>query len=143
MNKITMISVIGMLLLAVSAYADYSFHLDEPHTCDAIVGSWSGKGRATNWIVGTCKYNGIGIISSIDNAHHFSLHVNAKKDHGGYMCPAHAAEQLDFTCVNGLITIKTDSASMRGTMSSNKGSASGVINIAPGMEAKIALQFSR
>ncbi len=143
MNKITIISFIGMLLLAVSAYADYSFHLDDPNTCDAIVGSWSGKGRATHWMVGTCTYQGIGFISSIDNAHHFSLHVNAKKEHGSYICPTHAAEQLYFTCVNGLITIKTDSATMRGTMSSNKGSASGVINIAPAVEAKIALQFSR
>lgn len=126
-----------------TSYADYSFRLNDPSGCNAISGKWSGKGKATNWLLGSCVYHGTGTVSAVDSAGNFTAQVTADKDSGSGLCPNHATEQLKAVCVNGIVTIKTEFGSLRGNFSATKGTASGTLSVSPGLDAEISIQFFR
>lgn len=130
-------------LLTGSVYANYSFMLEDSSDCSTISGGWSGRGKAHNWLLGSCTYHGKGTVSSVDSNGRFFAQVEVDKDHGVGLCPQHVTERIDAQCVNGLVTVKTDFGSLRGTFTSNSGKASGVLSVAPGIEADVTIQLSR
>lgn len=143
MKRNIFIGLIGAVLINTGTYADYSFRLANNNSCESISGSWSGKGKATNWLIGSCTYHGTGTVGPVDSTGHFTVHAEADKDHGTPLCPDHASEQLTAVCLNGVVTIKTDFGSLKGNFSSNNGSAKGTLSVSPGMEADVSIQFYR
>jgi hypothetical protein len=135
---------IGLIwLLAGSAYAEYHFYLANSSACNTISGEWSGKGKASNWLLGSCTYHGTGTISAVDTSGHFTAMVSAQKDHGPALCPAHISQQVHAVCLNGEMTIKTDFGRLNGTFGTNSGSANGTLSVSPGIEADVSMQFYR
>ena len=141
--KISPIGLISLALLSTGAYAEYSFSLANTESCESIAGSWSGKGKATNWLLGSCTYYGTGIVSIVDNTGHFSVRIIADKDYGNKLCPEHATEQLNGVCLNGVVTIKTDFGSLKGNFSENNGSAKGTLSVSPGIDADVSIHLFR
>ncbi len=142
MKRNIFLGLIGAVLLSTGAYADYSFRLASPDTCDSIAGNWSGKGEASAWFLGTCKYHGVGTVGPLVEDH-FTVHVSADKKSGSALCPDHASEQINAVCKNGVVTIKTEFGSLKGNFSSNSGSAKGTLSVSPGIEADVFIQFYR
>ena len=141
--KIKSLGLICLTLLTSNVYAEYSFSLDNPESCESIAGSWSGKGKATNWLLGSCTYHGSGIVSAVDSTGHFSVRTTADKDYGNKLCPEHATEQLNGVCLNGVVTIKTDFGSLKGNFSENNGSAKGTLSVSPGIDADVSIHLFR
>ena len=131
------------ILLTSTSYADYSFRLNSSESCNSISGPWAGKGSASSWFIGRCDYHGKGIVSTVDENGHFTVQVNVDKDSGSPLCPPHASEQFNAVCKNGMVTIKTEFGSLKGTFTSNRGNASGTLSVSPGLEADVSIQMYR
>lgn len=125
------------------SHAEFIFHLNTPNACDSISGHWSGKGRATNWLLGECSYHGSGEISTVDSTGHFTVNVTADKDSGSPFCPAHSTEKLNAVCANGVVTVKTEFGNLVGNFSDTSGSAKGTLTVSPGMDADVSIKFQR
>lgn len=101
------------LALAHVAHADFTFY-SGANTCENVPGNWSGSGKATNWLIGECVYNGAGTISALDMDGNFSIEVNSDKRSGSLVCPEHNTTKLKGVCVNGVVTIKTEYGNLNG-----------------------------
>ena len=138
---------IGLMAAALSfanmSYADFIFRTNNPNACESLAGQWAGTGKAYNWLVGTCIYHGIGLISTLDSSGSFTVDSAADKDSGSFLCPNHAARQLTGNCINGVITVKTEYGNLTGTISANSGDAKGTLTISPGVTAEVTTTFSR
>lgn len=136
--------LIGLVILFFMpmAYAEFSLY-STTGSCESVPGHWLGRGKASSWLLGTCKYHGWGTIAALDSTGHFTLNVSADKDSGSFVCPNHASEKLQGVCVNGVVTIMTDYGSLKGSFSQDSGDAKGKLTVSPGMEANISLQFQR
>lgn len=131
------------VLFCPLSYANYTIELNNVDACHSIAGTWVGKGKATNWIIGTCKYHGEGMLGNIDNAGRFTITASAHKDYGNALCPQRVKQVLNAVCINGVMSVKTDYGSLRGVLNEMTGSANGTLSLSPGMDAKVSLQFSR
>lgn len=133
----------AVMLFSITSHAQILLHLSADNSCETVSGHWAGQGSAYNWLLGTCKYHGSGTISELDSQGNFSLMINADKDSGSMLCPDHHNEQLNGSCANGLVTIKTGYGDISGVFEQNTGSAKGTLSVAPGMEADVSVQFSK
>jgi hypothetical protein len=134
----------AILLVSGVSHADYSFHLSGSNAvCEDILGDWSAKGKATNWLLGSCTYHGTGTVSPVDSDGHFTAQVTAYKDYGTSLCPKHFSEQINATCVDAVVTVKTDFGRLKGTFSGTSGSASGTLSVSSGINANVSIKFFR
>ncbi|QMT59867.1 hypothetical protein [Legionella sp. PC997] len=130
------------LTFASISYADFTFYSGS-NNCEDIPGNWAGSGKASNWLIGECHYNGAGIVGAVDTTGHFAIEVNADKRSGSLICPEHHSTKLRGICVNGTVTIKTEYGNLNGIFSQNSGSAKGKLTVSPGMDVDVAIQFKR
>ncbi|PWY56466.1 hypothetical protein DGG96_02380 [Legionella qingyii] len=130
------------LTFASISHADFTFYSGSSN-CEDIPGNWSGSGKASNWLIGECVYNGAGTVGALDSAGNFPIEVNADKRSGSIMCPRHNTTKLRGICVNGTVTIKTEYGNLNGIFSKNSGSANGKLTVSPGMDVDVAIQFKR
>lgn len=131
------------VLLAGTAYADFSFRLTDSDDCSQLSGDWSGKGSASSWFLGRCDYHGTGTISPLGQNGALSVQVTVDKDSGSPLCPPHASERLDAVCSNGVVTIKTQFGSIKGMFTPTSGNASGTLSVSPGLEADVSIKMYR
>ena len=132
-----------MLCYTHLSHADYILHSNSSNSCEHISGQWSGTGQAYNWMLGHCKYHGSGVVSTPDPEGNFTITVNAYKDSGSILCPSHSIRQLHAKCINGMVTIHTEFGNLLGNFSENDGNAQGTLSVAPGVEAKVEIEFQR
>ncbi len=125
------------------SHADSILHSNSTNSCEHISGQWAGTGQAYNWMMGSCKYHGSGTVSTPDLEGNFTITVNASKDSGSIFCPNHSTKQLHAVCINGIATIHTEFGNLLGSFSEKEGNAQGTLSVAPGMEAKIEIEFQR
>ncbi|MCL9684349.1 hypothetical protein [Legionella maioricensis] len=123
--------------------ADITVHSNTPDACEYIAGHWAGTGKASNWVIGECIYHGAGTVSTVDNTGSFKIEVTSNKDSGSLLCPAHAKKRLTGTCINGVVTIKTEYGDLAGHFSQNSGDAKGTLSVARGISADVVIQFQR
>ncbi|CEG55814.1 hypothetical protein [Legionella fallonii] len=142
-ERLLLVLMTVMLCYTNLSHADYIFHSNNTNSCEHISGSWAGKGQAYNWILGSCKYHGSGTVSIPDKDGNFAITVSAYKDSGSSLCPNHSAKQLHGVCINGEVTIHTEFGNLLGTFSEHEGNAQGTLYVAPGIDAKIEIQFQR
>lgn len=138
--KIMMVTII---LFTNMSHADYIFHSNDPDACKDISGQWSMTGKASNWLIGDCIYQGLANVGILDNSGRFIVDVNASKDSGSFICPNHGATQLSGTCINGFATITTNYGSLSGNFVKNAGDAQGILTVSPGIDADISIKFLR
>lgn len=131
------------LLFSNLSQAAFTFHSSMPNACQDIAGQWSGKGKATNWLIGDCVYHGSGSTSTINATGNFTVKVSVDKDSGNFLCPKHVTQQLTGVCTNGNVTIKTEYGNLKGSFSQTGGNAKGTLSVAPGMDADVTMQFQR
>lgn len=143
MKRFVYLVFFSALLLSSSTFAHMSFKLLDSKSCDSLEGQWTGKGKATNWLVGTCVYNGTGVVYPSDSKGVSTVQVTADKESGSFLCPNHTTENLKAVCSNGLISVKTQYGNINGTITPRSGQASGTLVVGPGIEAEVSLQFSR
>ncbi|WP_392537523.1 hypothetical protein [Legionella sp. 227] len=138
--------LIGFTVAALSfahiANADFTFNSGS-NSCDDISGNWSGSGKASNWLIGECVYNGAGTVSAVDKEGNLNIEVTADKRSGSLVCPDHNTTQLKGICVNGTVTIKTEYGNLSGIFSKTSGSAKGRLTVSPGMDVDVSIQFKR
>ncbi|KTD67241.1 MULTISPECIES: hypothetical protein [Legionella] len=130
------------LSLAHMAHADFTFY-SGANNCDEIPGNWAGSGKATNWLIGECAYNGSGTLGELDTNGSFDIEVSADKSSGSFVCPDHNTTKLKGVCVNGKVTIKTEYGNLSGIFSKTSGSAKGTLSVSPGMDVDVSIQFKR
>lgn len=144
MNRflLTGLTAATMFFINIS-HADFTFHSMAPDSCEHVTGQWAGTGEASNWILGSCTYHGIGSTGPIDLAGNFIISVVAEKESGSYLCPSTATKQLVGNCINGVVTIMTEYGNLNGNFSSTAGDANGRLYVGPGIYADVSLQFQR
>ncbi|WED44581.1 hypothetical protein [Legionella cardiaca] len=138
-----LIGFMAAMSFANMSHADFTFHSNVANVCKYLAGHWSGKGKASSWLIGDCLYHGAGVISEVDNDGHFTVEVKADKDSGSFFCPKHSTKQLTGICTNGVATIMTEYGNLQGNFSQNAGSAKGTLTVAPGINAEITIEFQR
>ena len=129
------------LIIAMSALAIANLAFADD-ICQRVQGTWSGKGSATSWIIGTCYYHGTGTISPVGGDHFMTINVTGDKDGGSELCPKHFETQLRATCDNGYVVVKTDYGNLNGSANGNTAYANGTISVA-GVDADIKMQLWR
>lgn len=134
-------AAVAALFFINMAHADFTFY-SEMNKCEDVPGNWAGSGKASNWLI-ECSYNGAGTVSALDDAGNFAIEVDADKRSGSFMCPDHHSTRLKGTCVNGRVTIKTEYGNLSGIFTKNSGSAKGSLNVSPGIDVDVAIQFKR
>ncbi|CAM2968266.1 Uncharacterised protein [Legionella steigerwaltii] len=132
----------AVLSFAHMAHADFTFY-SGTNTCDEIPGNWSGSGKANNWLIGECVYDGSGTIGALDKDGRFNIAVESDKRSGSMVCPDHNSTKLKGTCVNGTVTINTEYGNLNGIFSKTSGSAKGKLSVSPGMDVDVSIQFKR
>ncbi|MCW8444093.1 hypothetical protein OQJ19_01190 [Fluoribacter gormanii] len=130
------------LTIASISHADFTFYSGSSK-CEDVPGNWAGSGKASNWLIGECVYNGSGTVGALDSAGNFAIEVNADKRSGSVLCPSHNTTKLRGICVNGTVTIKTEYGNLNGVFSKNSGSANGKLTVSPGMDVDVAIKFNR
>jgi hypothetical protein len=125
------------------SHADFTFRSNLSNACESISGQWSGSGKASNWLLGECIYNGSGKISTLDSTSHFTIDVAADKVSGSFLCPNHTTKLISGVCANGMVTIVTEYGNLAGSFLSDSGDAKGTLSIAPGLSAEVLIQFLR
>ncbi|KTD06926.1 hypothetical protein [Legionella jamestowniensis] len=139
--------LIGFMLAALSftsqIYANFILRSASPTVCEDIPGRWHGHGKATNWLIGECKYHGRGSLSSLDSSGYFRIEVTADKDSGSVLCPKHAHEELKGSCIDGVVTIMTNYGNLAGHFSPTQGKAQGTLSVGAGMSAEVLVVFER
>ncbi|MDP1604240.1 MAG: hypothetical protein Q8M03_13355 [Legionella sp.] len=125
------------------AHADFVLRSSDPAVCDYISGHWSGTGKASNWFIGDCFYHGKGTIGTVDQAGHFTVHLESDKDSGSIFCPRHTKKKFTGTCVNGAVTFMTEYGNLTGDFTRNTGDVNGTLSIGRGLSATVAIQFGR
>lgn len=138
--------LIGLTVVTLSftsiSYANFTFYSGSTN-CEDISGVWSGSGKASNWLIGECVYNGSGTVGSVDGAGNFKLEVSADKHSGNFMCPDHATKKLTGVCLNGVVKIKTEFGDLVGDFSQNTGNAKGKLSVSPGIDVDVSILFNR
>ncbi|KTD73705.1 hypothetical protein [Legionella tucsonensis] len=132
---------VAALSFATISHADFTFY-SSANSCEDVPGNWAGSGKASNWLI-ECVYNGSGTVSALDSAGNFKIEVSADKRSGSILCPDHHTTKLEGVCVNGTVTIKTEYGNLNGIFTKNSGSAKGALNISPGVDVDVAIQFKR
>lgn len=135
--------IIAILFFTPGAYAEFTFHSTSTNACEVIPGHWVGSGKAYNWIIGECLYNGMGAVGMVDSAGKFVLEVFVDKLSGNFVCPEHATTRLTGICTNGVVIIKTDYGDISGHFSQDSGSATGKLSVIPGLSLDVSMQFQR
>ncbi|KTD25393.1 Uncharacterised protein [Legionella lansingensis] len=139
--------IIGFIAAAMSfanmSHADFIFHSSASNACEDVSGYWTGKGKASNWLIGDCVYHGSGTVSALDSTGHFTVEVTADKDSGSFVCPKHTTEQLTGVCVNGVATIMTQYGDLTGNFTKNTGDAKGTLSASPGVDVYVTIKFIR
>ncbi|HHF7365234.1 TPA: hypothetical protein ACPSKY_000327 [Legionella bozemanae] len=137
--------LIGFTVVALSfatiSHADFTFY-SSANSCDDVPGNWIGSGKASNWLI-ECVYNGSGTVSTLDSAGNFNIEVSADKRSGSILCPDHHTTKLMGVCANGAVTIKTEFGNLNGIFTKNSGNAKGRLNVSPGVDVDVAIQFRR
>lgn len=126
---------------ANTSFAAITLQSSDHNTCQHIDGHWLGTGTLTNWIIGECIYHGIGTIKLSDNSGNFVLSMYVEKVSGGHFCSQTATEHFSGICTNDIVTITTKYGELEGSFSERSGSAKGTLSIAPGISAKVDIQF--
>lgn len=111
LKKVLVIAAASFLLSPL-AYANVTVRLMSPDNCDSIIGSWAGSGTIKDgWI--KCEYSGNGIATG--SAEFFNMHIILNKK-SGMFCPNDETYDLPGECHNGQLTLKTDSADLKGNL---------------------------
>ncbi|KTC83839.1 hypothetical protein [Legionella brunensis] len=143
MKKNLLIGFIAAMSFAGVLHADFTFYASDSNTCEYVAGQWVGKGKASNWLLGECVYQGSGTVGPVDSQGNFTLEVTADKNSGNILCPDHAHKELSGTCNNGVVKIITEYGNLSGNFSRNAGDAKGKLTVAPGVSADITVRFQR
>lgn len=133
----------AILLFPLVSHAHITLSSLDGNSCASIPGNWFGKGKATNWLIGTCTYHGDGAISALDNKGRFTITVSAHKDAGSFVCPKETTEQLSGICDNGVVTLQTAYGDIKGDFNTSSGTARGKLTVSAGIDAEIELSFYR
>lgn len=141
-QKVLMGVMVATMFLANTSHANFTFYSSNSNGCEQVSGRWSGTGKASNWLIGDCVYQGLGTISTVDAAGKLVLDVDVNKRSGSVLCPGHASQKLTGTCVNGTVTLNTGYGNLSGNFSQNQGSARGKLSFL-GLSADISVQFQR
>ena len=117
MKGLVLASIINLAVLMPQVHADMVFHAD-PNVCSKLPGHWGGDGKvsALGGFV-TCKYHGEADISSFGDSSTYNLHIVLNRTSG--ICPSSETLDLQETCSNGTIIIKTDAAHLTGALNSD------------------------
>ena len=100
-NKIVISIAAAILSYAGASYADFTFTTTNKAACPNIAGRWSGDGKVSNWLIGTCKYKGGGTLNSLDASGNFSLNTTVNRESGnGLFCPPRVSITLNGSCVD-------------------------------------------
>lgn len=143
MQRITQVLIcLVMLCLTPVVWADYLLYSADPDACKSLAGQWQGHGKATNLLL-KCTYTGYETISSLDSEGRFIISFYADKKSGGSICPKHLSEELKGTCINGVVTIKTDYGKLKGDFTKNAVDAKGVLTYSPGASADVVVKMQR
>lgn len=138
--------LIGLAVASMSftgmSYADFTFYSSST-ACEDAPGNWVGSGKAYNWLIGECVYNGSGTVGPVDSAGNFSLEVIANKRSGSFVCPEHTTTKLNGVCINGVVKIKTEYGDLAGNFTKTTGNAKGSLTVSPGIDVDVSVQFNR
>lgn len=143
MQQKTLIIAIMSLFCTSLSYASFVFHLEPGNTCEKLPGKWVGDAKASNWLLGECRYHGTGEASALDSQGRFVITASADKQSGNPVCPEHATESLNARCSNGVVTVTTDYGNLTGQFSETAGSAKGTLSVSPLLEAEVSIKFKR
>lgn len=132
-----------MTLFASISQANFTIYSNNVSDCNSLAGQWSGTGTAYSWIIGTCVYQGSGVLSFVDDMGHLTVQFDAEKKSGGFLCNKNLNQTLPGVCTNGVVTLTTDYGNLTGNFTETSGEASGTLSVLPGIKADISLKFQR
>ncbi len=114
--KLNTFIFLGLLVIASAAEANISIKLPYSANGDAcanLPGVWSGGGKVKAGGIIECHYSGKAKITHV-NSGSYDMDVTLHKDSG--ICPDNEEVKLPGSCSNGVLTLDTSSAKLKGNL---------------------------
>lgn len=112
---------LGLISVAHADIIIYAPYASNGDNCDIIAGKWTGSGKATEWGVINCVYNGSVTIETSTpadgNINLKDLTLKLDSSQSSFICPTTETLQLSGQCHNGKIIIQNDMAKLNGDLS--------------------------